>query len=311
MTDVECVESLEVTRWRRYGKDRLYVTTADGRQIGWWDLETETANPETESDAEALELAVRDWRSRLDRPATVAETEPVQAEKPAPEPGSVTESTDEPRAAISEPERPWLDLSTNAAGAEARAQAVALRDAAPVRTLAARVFGLHTDERAWRIGADGEEKVAAQLRKLLAKDPRWQVIHAIQVGTRGSDIDHLVIGPGGIFTINTKNHPDAKIWVGGDTFMVNGNRQPYIRNARHEAGRAAKLLTEACGQSVHVEGLIAVVNAVEVTIKSPSKDVTVVPRRQIATWLLRHGDVLAESERALIFDIARRSTTWR
>ena len=154
----------------------------------------------------------------------------------------MTESSDEPRAAISEPERPWLDLSTNAAGAEARAQAVALRDAAPVRTLAARVFGVHTDERAWRIGADGEEKVAAQLRKLLKKDPRWQVIHAIPVGTRGSDIDHLVIGPGGVFTINTKNHPDAKIWVGGDTFMVNGNRQPYIRNARHEAGPRCEAL---------------------------------------------------------------------
>jgi hypothetical protein len=57
--------------------------------------------------------------------------------------------------------------------------------------------------------------------------------------------------------------------------------------------------------------VVAVVNAVEVTIKSPSKDVTVVPRRQIAAWLLRHGEVLDESQRALIFDIARRSTTWR
>jgi hypothetical protein len=307
------VESLEVTRWRRYGKDRLYVATADGRRIGWWDLQTDVANPDTESDAEALELAVRDWRSRVDRPApeAEAETETVRAEESAPEPVSVAESTDEPPAAISEPERPWLDLSTNAAGAEARAQAVALRDAAPVRTLAARVFRLHTDERAWRIGADGEEKVAAQLRKLLEKDPRWQVIHAIEVGTRGSDIDHLVIGPGGVFTINTKNHPDAKIWVGGDTFMVNGNRQPYIRNARHEAARAAKLLSEGCGQPVHVGGVVGVVNAVELTIKSPSKDVTVVPRRQIATWLLRHGEVLDDSQRALIFDTARRSTTWR
>jgi hypothetical protein len=309
LTDVDSVESLEVTRWRRYGKDRLYVATADGRQIGWWDLQTDVANPETASDAEALELAVRDWQSRVAR--TVPEAEAVPAEEAVPEPVSVAEVAEEPPAASPEPERPWLDLSTNAPGAEARAQAVTLRDAAPVRTLAARLFGLHTDERAWRIGADGEEKVAAQLRKLIEKDPRWQVIHAIEVGTRGSDIDHLVIGPGGVFTINTKNHPDAKIWAGGDTFMVNGHRQPYIRNARHEAARAAKLLSEGCGRPVHVEGVVAVVNAVEVTIKSPSKDVTVVPRRQIAAWLVRHGEVLDESQRALIFDIARRSTTWR
>ncbi len=53
----------------------------------------------------------------------------------------------------------------------ARVQAVALKQAAPVRTMVARVLGVHTDERAWRIGADGEQKVAGQLAKLAKKDP--------------------------------------------------------------------------------------------------------------------------------------------
>lgn len=118
------------------------------------------------------------------------------------------------------------------------------------------MLGVRTDERAWRIGADGEEKVAAQLAELSKKDPRWRALHAIPVGHRGSDIDHPFIGPGGIFTVNAKNHPGAKIWVGGNTFMVNGHRQPYIRNARYEADRAAKLLTAVCGFPVHVQGLI-------------------------------------------------------
>ena len=60
--------------------------------------------------------------------------------------------------------------------------------------------------------------------------------------------------------------------MGGDTFIVNGSRQTYVRNARHEAARAAKLLSEACGHPVHVEGLIVVVNATEVDIKTPNKD---------------------------------------
>lgn len=34
-----------------------------------------------------------------------------------------------------------------------------------------------------RIGADGEEKVAAQLGKVAKKDPRWRFIHAIPVAT--------------------------------------------------------------------------------------------------------------------------------
>jgi hypothetical protein len=157
----------------------------------------------------------------------------------------------------------------------------------------------------------GEEKVAAQLTKLVAKDSRWRFIHSIPVGARGSDIDHLIIGPGGVFTANAKNHPNAKIWVGGDTVMVNGQRVPYVRNARHEASRASKVLTAACGWPVHVEGLIIMVNAVEWQIKTPPKDVHVVPRRQVARWLLQHGDVLDEPRLEAIFDAARRSTTWR
>jgi hypothetical protein len=152
----------------------------------------------------------------------------------------VAEVADEPPAPSSEPERPWLDLSTNAPGAEARAQAIARRDAAPVRTLAARVFGIKTDERAWRIGADGEEKVAAQLRKVIEKDPRWQVIHVIEVGTPGSDIDHVVIGPGGVFTINTKNHPDSKVWVGGDTSQGNASSIRQHRFATEEGRRCKR-----------------------------------------------------------------------
>lgn len=32
------VTDLQTKRWRRYGKDRVYVSTADGRQVGWLDL---------------------------------------------------------------------------------------------------------------------------------------------------------------------------------------------------------------------------------------------------------------------------------
>ena len=297
-------EPFEVTRWRRYGKDRLYVARPGGSKVGWWDLQTDEAHPETEAEAETLAAAVWQWRCG----SGDAANPDVVGGADAPPAEVLAEET--PTDLQTAPERPWLDLVTNVPGAGARAQASAARDAAPVRTLLARAMGVHTDERAWRIGADGEEKVAAQFDKVIKKDARWQFIHAIPVGSRGSDIDHLIIGPGGVFTVNTKNHPNAKLWVGGDTFLVNGNRQPYVRNARHEAARAAKLLSEACGHPVHVEGVIVPVNAIAVEIKSPPRDIHVVTRRQIARWLLRHGDVLDRSEQAALFDAARRSTTW-
>jgi hypothetical protein len=81
-----------------------------------------------------------------------------------------------------------------------------------------------------------------------------------------------------VFTINAKHHPGAKVWVGGDTFMVNGQRQPYIRNSRHEAKRAARLLGASCGFHVEVASVVVPVRAADVEVKQAPDDVFVVAR---------------------------------
>jgi hypothetical protein len=219
--------------------------------------------------------------------ATVHVYDVVSMPSAAPEPDAelITEPT--PKASGAS-----MDLSWNRAGAMAREQAHALREAAPVRTFLAHALGVHTDERPWRIGADGEEKVAAQLEKVLRKNPRWRILHAVPVGERGSDIDHVAIGPGGVSTINAKHHPGAKLWVGGDTFMVNGQRHPYIRNSRHEAKRAAKLLSASCGFPVDVAGVVVPVRADDVTVNKAPDDVFVVPWSQVTRWLRKTPEVL-------------------
>lgn len=112
-------------------------------------------------------------------------------------------------------QRPSVDLAANRPGAAARSRAQeewrARRADKPVRAVLGRMFDAHTDERAWRIGADGEELVGRELAKVASADPRWRFLHAVPVGGRGSDIDHVAIGPGGVLTINAKHHPDAKI----------------------------------------------------------------------------------------------------
>jgi hypothetical protein len=291
---------ITVDRWQRYGKDRLYVATSDGEKVGWWDLTTGEAYPESPAHAEQLNAAVADWKGDHALPAVtriasdtshstavpLAEPPSIDQKHHAAQSGSATvlgsalpghpvppgiepdpeacldviESST--RITVGKSNRPWLDLAENRAGAEAREQAPTAREAAPVKSLHARALGVHTEERAWRIGAAGEEKVAAQLAKVAKKDPRWRFLHAIPVGDRGSDIDHLVIGPGGVFTVNAKHHPRAKIWVGGDTFMVNGNMQPLERGRSFDAGGGPRNgrgmetspVTVAVGASRSVEG---------------------------------------------------------
>jgi hypothetical protein len=314
------MNGVTVTRWTRYGQDRLYVSTED-EKLGWHDLLTGENHPSRPELATALHQAVVGWRAMsptLISDATAEAPAPHVSVQRAPAPGPVddlptdTWHSDQVLSAEAEEANPgWTDLAQQRAGALAREQALAAREAAPVRTFVARALGVHTDERAWRIGADGEEKVAGRLAKLLKKDPRWQVIHAVPVGENGSDIDHVVIGPGGVFTLNAKHHPRADIWVGGNTFMVNGHRQPYVRNSRHEASRAARLLSTACGFPVPVTGVVVPVGADTFTVRTPPVDVVVINRMAVDGWLRRRPEVLSPEQVAAVFEAARRSTTWR
>lgn len=207
---------------------------------------------------------------------------------------------------------PWQDLSTNTPGAAARERANAEREAqGKFGHALARLVGARTDERAWRIGADGEEAVAEQLARL---GPAWHVLHAVRVGNRGVDIDHVVIGPAGVFTVNAKNHPHARVWVGGDTFLINGHRAPYIRNSRHEARRASRLLTTQVGFPVPVIGVVAVTGAHKgLTIKRQPEDseVFVVARKRIRRHLTKMPNRLSVQQIGALYAVARRSTTWR
>jgi hypothetical protein len=308
------MQELTVKRWRRYGKDRLYVNLPDGGRVGWLDLQTGQRTLEREDLQAAFEDALRTHASDeakdptsapavSERPEAPAPPDPADGPMPSPSaPGAGTPQ--EPFAITID----WRDVGARQAGQAAQEQAHAHRRAAPVRTFAARVLGVHTDERAWRIGAAGERRVAARLERL--PDP-WTALHAIPVGDRGADIDHLVIGPGGVFTINAKHHPDARVWVGGNTVMVNGHRQPYVRNSRHEARRASRLLSVAVGTSVEVTGVIAIVGAhTGFTIKSQPVDVRVVARKGLVAFLTSLPTVLDEQQVDRIHRAARRSDTW-
>ena len=54
--------------------------------------------------------------------------------------------------------------------------------------------------RRWTLGAGGERDVARALARLSSQ---WLVVHDLSK-PRGGNVDHLVAGPGGLFTIETK-----------------------------------------------------------------------------------------------------------
>ncbi|HEX3840018.1 MAG TPA: nuclease-related domain-containing protein [Acidimicrobiales bacterium] len=184
------------------------------------------------------------------------------------------------------------------------------KKAAPVRTFVSRLLGAPSENQTPRAGSDSEEQVAHQLAKL---PDGWHVFHSIPGGSHTLGIDHVVVGPGGVFIMSTKHHPGATIWVDGETFLVNGTKHPYVRDARHEAMRATRTLTEHSGFAVPVIAVVAVVGAHEgLTVKSQPGDgaVHVVPRRNLVNWLVGHQTIFAPDQVAVVAEASRHSSAW-
>lgn len=178
-----------------------------------------------------------------------------------------------------------------------------------VRTVVARIDYVHTAERGTPMGADVEHAVAHELAGL---PDSWRV-HSVHADSAGTTIDHVVVGPCGVFTVTTKNLPHASVWVAGDAFLVNRTNRPYIRNARCEARRAGQLLTALSGFPVPVIGVIALLGAHKgFTQKSQPADgaVHVAPWQNLVDWLLRHSTILTPERVDLVSDWARRAETW-
>jgi hypothetical protein len=202
-------------------------------------------------------------------------------------------------------------LADQVAGAAVMAELLRLQEVERPRTRVARLLGrspLTSEMSPWFWGALGEIAVGRVLAEL---GPEWRVVHAVPVGERDSDIDHVVIGPGGAFTLNTKRHAGKDVWVAGRTFMVTGQRQDHIRNSEHEAKRAAKLLTAAVGRPVPVRPVVVVVDPKKLTIREKPREVVVLTSVQLARWFRRLDEVLTPAEVAELADAARRPGTWR
>ncbi|WP_172829725.1 nuclease-related domain-containing protein [Microterricola viridarii] len=179
------------------------------------------------------------------------------------------------------------------------------------RTPVQRFFGsspLAEEARSWYLGAVGEIAVGGILERL---PEGWATRHALPVGTKDTDIDHLVVGPGGVFTINTKHHADKGIWVAGRTLLVDGQRQPYIPAATGEAGKVAKLLGSRLPHPIAVHPLLVFVDPKRITVKERPERVRVLNSHEVRRWLREQPAVLSADAVAEVLAVVDDPASWR
>ena len=120
-------------------------------------------------------------------------------------------------------------------------------------------------------GAKAEEKVEA---KLTALPEEFVSFH--DLAFPGFNIDHVAVGPGGVFVIETKSHV-GKITSNGNQLLLNGRtpEKDFINQTWSQTYHIKNLLKERLGKDIPVHPLLCFTNAF-VQVRGAVKGVSVV-----------------------------------
>lgn len=261
-------------RYRKGGIDNLYVTDASGVTLGWADTITGAVHVQIPGSEDRVQQAFEAWAARY--PADDLATH---------EPGRHTTTL----AAAWQAEIDDLE--------DGIVQLQAMRDSAVYQ------------RNQYIKGTAGERRVGLELNKLHPLG--WGILHSIPVLGGSADIDHLLIGPGGVWTVNSKAHPLVTVRVDGDQMVVDRTRVDYIPKARREAAGVEDLLGRA-GVQVSVRALVVfdVPRGTTFTVKAEPLDVELFRIDNVFSDFKRRSGVLTPAEVSHVFSVARRPETW-
>jgi hypothetical protein len=162
-------------------------------------------------------------------------------------------------------------------------------------------FRPSADTLAWRRGAKGERRTARLLAPLERRG--WAVLHDLVIPGTQANIDHVVIGPGGVLVIDSKQyrgrlHLDqyGMVWHGRHLVVSS------LRKVRWQADQADEVLGIA---DITVAAIVAVHGASVPWGVLQADGVTIVPARRVPDLLQALPRVLGPERVAWLADRAR------
>lgn len=169
--------------------------------------------------------------------------------------------------------------------------------------------------KAWKRGAEGEERVGRRLEKLL-EGSGVKLLHDRRIPRSTANIDHIAVGPGGITVIDTKNYR-GKVRidrVGGlfvprhDRLRVNGReRTSLAKSVERQMEAVRRVLDQPADASVEIRGALcfADVNGLPLLRRQMVSDVMVDGPKPVARLARRDGALTSQRVEALWLRLAR------
>jgi hypothetical protein len=162
-------------------------------------------------------------------------------------------------------------------------------------------FRVTPDILAWRRGAAGERRTARLLAPL--EWCGWAVLHDLAIPGTKANIDHLVIGPGGVLAIDTKQYR-GRLWLDPDGLLWHGRHLlvATLRKVRWAADQADEVLGVADIQTL---AIMAVHGANVPWGRLAADGVIVAPARRMPDLLQALPAILGPERVAWLADRAR------
>ena len=165
----------------------------------------------------------------------------------------------------------WHDLAVNLPGDVVRRRADELAAQWQSRGKLSRLLMPRIAERRWRRGAEG---AGDRRQRLSTLDVGWYLLNDVPLPDLGARDRPPADRPRwGLRRHSRRSHPGKKVYVSGETTLVNGFRH-YHDADQQVAGRTrvAQQLTRSVGFDVEVTAIVAVVSAKELLVREQPRD---------------------------------------
>ena len=151
---------------------------------------------------------------------------------------------------------------------------------AAVVVTAAAMFLLPGTTTAWRTGALGEERTGKILAPL--ESLGFRVIHDRLIPGSKANIDHVVVGPPGVFTVESKNYTGKLSVRHGEVWVAGRRKTEILAQAKCEAAAVAAIVSP-----IPVTPLLCVHRADLGWFKAEANGVRIVGPGQLVKLLLK------------------------
>ncbi|WP_090942164.1 nuclease-related domain-containing protein [Nonomuraea jiangxiensis] len=158
---------------------------------------------------------------------------------------------------------------------------------------------------AWRRTSVAERRTEAQLRKLERNG--YRTLHARAIPDSEAQIDHLVVGPTGIYAVDSEKWDKrlpVRVQMGKKLFHGPFDMKARLTEAKWEASQASELITKAFGREVSVVPSLAIYGPPVPWKVMTIRGVDVYQGDRARRWITKRERALTDTEIDRIFDIA-------